>query len=301
MKDYYYILGLTRTSTETDIKSAYRKLSVKFHPDKNDGDKFFEERFKDIQEAYETLSNSIKKASYDLKFQSGQPSNNNDSFNKYEEELKKKFDEELRKKEDEIKRKYQTPEQRQAEENEIKRQQTEARIKAERIAEENRIKKQREDTLKAIEENKTLLSKKESERVALENRIRIINSEIPTIKRLIENLNDKLNSNSYGKSNNDSQLFSFRPGELEPIKVELDKIKKTVIESERLMCLHILLSYAKGFSVDSKYAEKYPHLLNLVLKEKIKHTPFYYVYYRLNKTATPVKQFENEVIKLFNN
>lgn len=65
MKDYYYILGVKPTATLDEIKKAYRKLSLKFHPDKNDGDEFFTERFKDILEAYETLSDPSKKIRYD--------------------------------------------------------------------------------------------------------------------------------------------------------------------------------------------------------------------------------------------
>ena len=65
MKNYYYILGVKENSSLTEIKSAYRKLSIKFHPDKNQGDKFFEERFKDIQEGYETLSDINKRKIYD--------------------------------------------------------------------------------------------------------------------------------------------------------------------------------------------------------------------------------------------
>ncbi len=65
MKDYYYILGIKKETNADDIKSAYRKLSKKFHPDVNNGDKFFEERFKEIQEAYETLSNIDKRKLYD--------------------------------------------------------------------------------------------------------------------------------------------------------------------------------------------------------------------------------------------
>lgn len=56
MKDYHYILGVPKNATKADIKKAYRKLSKKFHPDVNDGDEFFADRFKDIQEAYEALS-----------------------------------------------------------------------------------------------------------------------------------------------------------------------------------------------------------------------------------------------------
>lgn len=65
MKDYYYILGVKSNSTEKEIKSAYRKLSLKFHPDKNEGDKFFEERFKEINEAYEILGDIQKRKQYD--------------------------------------------------------------------------------------------------------------------------------------------------------------------------------------------------------------------------------------------
>lgn len=57
MKDYYYLLGVSKETTIEDIKSAYRKLSLKFHPDKNVGDKYFEERFKEINEAYEYILN----------------------------------------------------------------------------------------------------------------------------------------------------------------------------------------------------------------------------------------------------
>jgi curved DNA-binding protein CbpA len=57
MIDYYKILGLPYNANTNDIKSAYRKLSKKFHPDLNQGDKFFEDKFKEIQEAYENLTN----------------------------------------------------------------------------------------------------------------------------------------------------------------------------------------------------------------------------------------------------
>lgn len=65
MKNYYQTLGVNRDASRDEIKSAYRKLAQKFHPDKNDGDEFFEERFKEIQEAYETLIDPLKKGSYD--------------------------------------------------------------------------------------------------------------------------------------------------------------------------------------------------------------------------------------------
>jgi hypothetical protein len=64
MKDFYYILGTDANCTLDEIKEAYRKLSKKFHPDLNQGDAYFENRFKEIQEAYETLSNPVKRLQY---------------------------------------------------------------------------------------------------------------------------------------------------------------------------------------------------------------------------------------------
>lgn len=64
-KDYYKILGVDRTADEKAIKRAYRKLAVRFHPDKNPGDKKAEDRFKEINEAYEVLGDSTKRAKYD--------------------------------------------------------------------------------------------------------------------------------------------------------------------------------------------------------------------------------------------
>lgn len=69
MKDYYYILGVDKNASTEEIKKAYKKLALKFHPDLNRNDKFFEERFKDIQEAYEALSDKEKRTLYDLKWQ----------------------------------------------------------------------------------------------------------------------------------------------------------------------------------------------------------------------------------------
>jgi len=64
-RDYYDILGVTRSSNADEIKKAYRKMAIKYHPDKNPGDKASEENFKEAAEAYEVLSNPDKKKRYD--------------------------------------------------------------------------------------------------------------------------------------------------------------------------------------------------------------------------------------------
>lgn len=64
-RDYYQVLGLQRTATAEEVKKAYRQMAVKFHPDKNPGDKTAEEKFKELGEAYEVLSDPQKRAAYD--------------------------------------------------------------------------------------------------------------------------------------------------------------------------------------------------------------------------------------------
>jgi molecular chaperone DnaJ len=65
VKDYYHILGLDKKASEKQIKEAYRKLARKYHPDTNPGDKESEEKFKEVSEAYEILSNPEKRKEYD--------------------------------------------------------------------------------------------------------------------------------------------------------------------------------------------------------------------------------------------
>ena len=65
MEDLYEVLGVQRTATQSEIKSAYRKLAIKYHPDKNPGDKAAEEKFKKITAAYDVISDETKRRQYD--------------------------------------------------------------------------------------------------------------------------------------------------------------------------------------------------------------------------------------------
>jgi DnaJ-class molecular chaperone len=64
-RDYYEVLGIPRDASEADVKKAYRKLARQYHPDRNPGDKSAESRFKEVQEAYDILSDKTKRTQYD--------------------------------------------------------------------------------------------------------------------------------------------------------------------------------------------------------------------------------------------
>lgn len=72
MNNYYQILRLTPSASREEIKRAYRVLCLRYHPDRNGGDKYYEERLKEINEAYDTLGDADKRANYDDYLQRGE-------------------------------------------------------------------------------------------------------------------------------------------------------------------------------------------------------------------------------------
>ena len=74
-RDYYEILGVCKSCTADEIKKAYRKVAMQYHPDRNPGDKAAEEKFKEAAEAYEILSDTDKRAQYDRYGHAGVSSN----------------------------------------------------------------------------------------------------------------------------------------------------------------------------------------------------------------------------------
>jgi hypothetical protein len=92
MKNHYEILGLESDANLEAIKTAYRKLSLKFHPDKNDGDRYFSDMFRQVNEAYQVLSDPAKRQVYDRqRFSENQPNREQqDQLNQRERELRER-------------------------------------------------------------------------------------------------------------------------------------------------------------------------------------------------------------------
>src|ERR1700684_1175153 len=76
-RDYYKVLDVARNASEADMKKAYRRLAMKFHPDRNPGDHEAEEKFKEAKEAYEVLSDAQKRGVYDQHGHAAPPASRN--------------------------------------------------------------------------------------------------------------------------------------------------------------------------------------------------------------------------------
>ena len=85
MRDYYEVLGVGRKATAEEIKKAYRKLAIMYHPDKNQGDKVAEDKFKEASNAYEVLSDPKKRQIYDLQGHAGVHNTGFQGFNSTED------------------------------------------------------------------------------------------------------------------------------------------------------------------------------------------------------------------------
>ncbi len=79
-RDYYEVLGVSKGASADEIKKAYRKVAMQYHPDRNPGDKEAEEKFKEAAEAYEVLSDNDKKAQYDRFGHAGMSGNGRGGF-----------------------------------------------------------------------------------------------------------------------------------------------------------------------------------------------------------------------------
>ncbi|MCA4809601.1 DnaJ domain-containing protein [Empedobacter stercoris] len=148
MTNYYKILGVPDFATQDEIKKAFRKLSKKFHPDLNDGDEFFANKFRELKEAYDFLSDDNKRASLDS-FLRGGSSDQSTQNNTYQEDIKReKAQEEFRRKQ-------------KAEEEELKRKKEEQKQKTEIKEKEFKINKEYEKiNIHKNRNNTSLINKK---------------------------------------------------------------------------------------------------------------------------------------------
>lgn len=90
----------------------------------------------------------------------------------------------------------------------------------------------------------------------------------------------------------------LRTNEMELIRSELANIKTHIDETDQIMCIHIVLDFAKGGNIESKFRNKYPRIVEMIMDGTIRYTPFLNVYERLKVLGTPIKKFESEVIGL---
>ncbi len=287
MKDYYYILGIEKQADSITIKSAYRKLSLKFHPDKNEGDGFFEERFKEILEAYEVLSNHQKRINYD-KLLSGVYKNSSFTFSAKEDELRRK-EEELIRKEEELKRKYQTPEE--------KKREFEA-LQAKRKQEEEEKKRQE------ILLYEAQLTQKEKELTQKEKELSIIIQAQSKLKIEIILIQDKISklklekSDNPGKNQEKYKTEKFEIAKFPKFYQDLNIIKDYITAYDFKTFRIIFIQFTKNHSIDTYLSENHKVLVNIVVNEEvpIKETERLFRLYKDNNDF--VSSLEKEIIRI---
>jgi len=201
MKNFYDILGLEVNADSRSIKSAYRKLSLKFHPDKNPNDKYFEKIFKDINEANEVLSNIKSKSKYDdiLKIHLNNGNDINAQYEDIEKKIKDDFEDLLRQRESEIKKKYWSKEQ--FEEEELRKRKENEKLKLKEIKE--RISRE----IKQLKSQKEILFLKRDElqRELLQN-----DKAIESIKSKIKILEVKIYEDQLGTTKLENGMYRKR-------------------------------------------------------------------------------------------
>lgn len=292
MKNYYYILGVHNSATIQEVKSAFRKLAIRLHPDKNNGDKFFEERFKDIKEAYETLSDNPGKSNYDLKLRLYSGSFNQDEFKKYKELLKRKYKEELINREEDIKHKYRTLEQNLKEEAEKRNKREEAA----KIAQEVKQTAEKHRMLKEIESYKRLLAQKDEKLASMKQKLSATEAEIIKASKEISVLISKINKFKAVYGDKKGQVLLQEQPE---ILKELVKIKRLLSPKEAITFLKMVLQYAETRSLSSKYGRDHPHLVKLILKDTVRMKPFKLFYAKYNNDPKTIGNLKSQLLIYF--
>jgi len=292
MKNYYYILGVHTRATEQEIKSAYRRLAVRLHPDKNSGDKFFEERFKDIKEAYETLLDDLMKSDYDIKLRLHSSGFHHDELKKYKDLLERKYKEALKKGEEDIKKKYRTLEQSLREEVEKRKKWKEA-VKT---AEEAKRKEEKQRMLNEIEGYKKLLVQKDQRLISMKQKLLATETEIMKAKKDVSMLISEINK--YKAEYGDKKVSVFLQKNPEILK-ELIKIKRLVSRKDMIIFVRMVLQYAETRSLSSKYGRDHPHLVHLILKDTVRMRPFKMFYSKYKNNPKTIGDLKKQLLIYF--
>ncbi len=254
MKDYYYILGITTVSTTEQVKKAYKKLALKFHPDKNDGDKYFEDKFKEIQEAYEVLSVPGKRKAYDEKLRHFKHSDFS-AFKSKEEELRRR-EEDLKRREEELKRKAASSSNKQTDSaQDSYKESAEEKIKKKNEAEKQKIIIRLSVLQQDLKVKKQELSKVE----ALFNSLR---SEIEFINKSIEDLNQRLSNFDPPKASSNSSENILK--KFPKLTTDLKFIKGSLSKADLKIFTPLLFSFSKNGRINENVTATNRHLIDAI-------------------------------------